>query len=734
MMDSKTFTASMVMQEEKKRQQPVTRRVRSFSESFKNLFRPPRSRDSSPTNVTRIPYRSSSTSPKRSSEPPRRSTVSAQILGPKNSPIRQRSYTLKCCTPGLSHPFRQTGSGASNSPTRHRSISGEEQEIVNSLPEYKRSASHTFHGIRRPRSRSSSVSSCDSSNGTTSSSDSQWAMDSLLDDSDNDLTPYRGSNKDILKSKDRAPYNYIDDYNKKALRRATSYPNPLPSKQFYNERLYTRRSHPDEESLESLPRFAGADVQCIIEQNGFKVYEDGSHEHNIKLSGVIAKLEKGNSLPVHRQGLLSRPRLGITLSGLFKHHKNECDIENASSLLPNVEKSQTNHEKRTGQSPNDSNRSSPTQGREDYLKIVNPDASLGSDELKLINSLSSRIHKSLQNYLQEKNLKPAECIGEQAPTFQDNYGHPVGLVGAGAYGEVKLCARLRNEKDSPPFETYHDSKYIYYAVKELKPKPDSDLEKFCTKITSEFIIGHSLSHYHKNGKKPAPNILNVFDILEDSSSFIEVMEFCPAGDLYGMLVGKSKLKGRLHPLEADCFMKQLLHGVKFMHDHGIAHCDLKPENILFYPHGLLKICDFGTSSVFQTAWERRVHAQKGIIGSEPYVAPEEFVDGEYYDPRLIDCWSCGVVYITMILGHHLWKVASREKDMSYDEFYKEMQRKNQFRVFEELKHVNSELATNRKIALYRIFQWEPRKRISVGKLLDMQWMKSTNCCLIYDST
>lgn len=71
------------MQEEKKRQQPVTRRVRSFSESFKNLFRPPRSRDSSPTNVTRIPYRSSSTSPKRSSEPPRRSTVSAQILGPK---------------------------------------------------------------------------------------------------------------------------------------------------------------------------------------------------------------------------------------------------------------------------------------------------------------------------------------------------------------------------------------------------------------------------------------------------------------------------------------------------------------------------------------------------------------------------------------------------------------------------------------------------------------------------
>lgn len=723
----------MVTQEEKTRHRPVTRRVRSFSESFKCLFKSPHSRGSSPINVTQLPYRSSSISPKRSSEPPRRSTISAQ-LDPMDSPVRQRSYTLKCCPPGISHAFKRTGSGASNSPTRHRSISYKEQEIINRLPGNKRSDSIGFHGIESPRSRSSSVSSCDSAKGTTSSSDSQWAMDSLLDDSDDEITPYRGSKKDILKSNEWAPYNSINNYNKEALRRATSYPSPLPSKQLYNKGLYTRRSHPDEESLESLPRFAGADVKCIIEQDGFKVYEDGSHEHNIKLSGVIAKLEKGNSLSIHRQGSLSKPKLGITLSGLFKHHRDECDIENALSLLPNVEKSETNREKRISQSPADGNDSSKMPEGGDYLKVVNPDASLGSDELMLINSLSSKIHKSLQIYLEEKNLKPAECISEQAPTFQENYGHPVGLVGTGAYGEVKLCARLRNEKDSPPFETYHDSKYIYYAVKELKPKVDSDLEKFCTKITSEFIIGHSLSHYHKNGKKPAPNILNVFDILEDSYSFIEVMEFCPAGDLYGMLVGKSKLKGRLHPLEADCFMKQLLHGVKFMHDHGIAHCDLKPENILFYPHGLLKICDFGTSSVFQTAWERRVHTQKGVIGSEPYVAPEEFVSGEYYDPRLTDCWSCGVVYITMILGHYLWKVASREKDMSYDEFYKEMKRKKQFKAFEELKHVNSELATTRKIALYRIFQWEPRKRISVDKLLDMQWMKRTNCCLIYDST
>ncbi|KOG98166.1 putative serine/threonine protein kinase KKQ8 [Saccharomyces eubayanus] len=729
----------MTAQDGREHQGLADRRARSFSESFKCLFKPSRSRGASPSNVTRLPYRSSSSSPKRNSEPPRRSTISAQ-LDPKAPSVWQHTYTLRRCSPGMPKLFKHAGSDASNSPTRRRSRSNKKEEAKNESPGSFGSTSNDFRGTQGLRSRSSSNSSCDGSNGTTTSSESHWAMDSLLDHSDNDVIPYRGSNKDVLNARDKVPDDFKDSYEEDALHRATSYPISLPPKQLYHEGLYTIRSHTDGESLKSLPRFAGADLTCIIEQDGFKVYEDGSHEHNVKVMEIVTKLEKSESLPVHRQGSLSKPKLGIALSGLFKHHKDECDIENALSLLPNENGSETNHKKQTTDQncdkngKGDSNSIPPTQNKKDYLKIVNPDASLGDDELKLINSLSSKIHTSLQHYLHEKNLKPAACAREEAPTFQESYGHPVGTVGAGAYGEVKVCARSRTDSDIPPFQTYHDDKFIYYAVKELKPKTNNDLERFCTKITSEFIIGHSLSHYHKNGQKPAPNILSVFDILESSSSFIEVMEFCPAGDLYGMLVDKSKSKGRLHPLEADCFMKQLLHGVKFMHDHGIAHCDLKPENILFYPHGLLKICDFGTSSVFQTAWERRVHTQKGIIGSEPYMAPEEFVNGEYYDPRLIDCWSCGVVYVSMVLGHHLWKVASREKDISFDTFCKEMTRTKEFKVFEELKHVNSELAATRKIALYCIFQWEPKKRISIDKLLGMQWMKHTNCCLIYESS
>lgn len=38
---------------------------------------------------------------------------------------------------------------------------------------------------------------------------------------------------------------------------------------------------------------------------------------------------------------------------------------------------------------------------------------------------------------------------------------------------------------------------------------------------------------------------------------------------------------------------QVLSGLKYLHEHNIAHCDIKPDNILIMPDGQLKIADFG---------------------------------------------------------------------------------------------------------------------------------------------
>lgn len=37
-----------------------------------------------------------------------------------------------------------------------------------------------------------------------------------------------------------------------------------------------------------------------------------------------------------------------------------------------------------------------------------------------------------------------------------------------------------------------------------------------------------------------------------------------------------------------------------------------------------QITDFGVSDVFRMCWEKKTHLSKGLCGSEPYIAPEQF--------------------------------------------------------------------------------------------------------------
>jgi serine/threonine protein kinase len=45
----------------------------------------------------------------------------------------------------------------------------------------------------------------------------------------------------------------------------------------------------------------------------------------------------------------------------------------------------------------------------------------------------------------------------------------------------------------------------------------------------------------------------------------------------------------------------------------------------------------GVSEVFKVCWETKPHNLKGICGSDPYIAPEEF-EGKEYDGQKVDVW------------------------------------------------------------------------------------------------
>lgn len=91
---------------------------------------------------------------------------------------------------------------------------------------------------------------------------------------------------------------------------------------------------------------------------------------------------------------------------------------------------------------------------------------------------------------------------------------------------------------------------------------------------------------------------------------------------------------------------------------GVAHRDLKPENLLFDDCGHLKITDFGVSDVFKTAFDRMPHLSRGVCGSEPYIAPEEF-DMVEYDAREVDIWAAGVIYYAMTHSGLPWYISQK---------------------------------------------------------------------------
>ncbi|CCF60023.1 hypothetical protein KAFR_0I02440 [Kazachstania africana CBS 2517] len=281
-------------------------------------------------------------------------------------------------------------------------------------------------------------------------------------------------------------------------------------------------------------------------------------------------------------------------------------------------------------------------------------------------------------------------------SFEKKYGFCQEILGRGSFGTVRIC--------------YNKKEDGIVAVKEFKRKISSEesQEKYNKKLTSEFCISSSLNHI---------NIVKTLDLYKDcKGNYCEVMEYCPGGDLFSLIV----THGKLNYLEADCFFKQLIQGVGYLHDMGICHRDLKPENLLLTSQGTLKITDFGSSECFRTAWEKSIHLVGGICGSMPYIAPEEFVLQEF-DPRPVDIWACGVIYMAMRTGRHVWNCAKKD-DQFYSKYLKSRKSMHGYEPIESLKRARC------RNVLYSVLDPVPHRRITTKDILKSEWVREIKIC------
>lgn len=310
--------------------------------------------------------------------------------------------------------------------------------------------------------------------------------------------------------------------------------------------------------------------------------------------------------------------------------KNDSNTSSQSSLHPT-----TSREALQNNLNKDSHRKSP----ESPTRSIASSKNHSMVELKKFFRPSSKKSNNNNNHYDQSGASNKDVLRKDPMELLCmKYGKLGKILGSGAGGSVRLVTR--------------DADNVTFAVKEFRAKKSNEtMREYAKKCTAEFCIGSTLDH---------PNVIKTLDIISDSSSchYYEVMEYCPI-DFFAVV-----MSGKMNRSEINCCFKQLTEGVKYLHSIGLAHRDLKLDNCVISTGGILKIIDFGSAIVFKYPFDNHIVKCHGIVGSDPYLAPEVFSTTEKYDPRFVDIWSVAIIYCCMTLKRFPWKIP-RESDNSF---------------------------------------------------------------------
>lgn len=299
--------------------------------------------------------------------------------------------------------------------------------------------------------------------------------------------------------------------------------------------------------------------------------------------------------------------------------------------------------------------------------------------------------------------KARSTAGDSAVSLTQKYGVCQKVaIGKGATSVVRLAHKWDRSEEK------------MYAVKEFRKRRKNESEKeYVKKLTAEFCISSTLHH---------PNVVETVDLVQDENMhWCEVMEFCPGGDLYAAIK-----RGGMSPSEVECCFRQILSGVAYLHSQGVAHRDLKPENLFFDPKGNLKIGDYGASTVYRLPWETTVHMSTGLCGSEPYIAPEQFLS-KPYDARLVDVWACGIVYYCLHFQELPWRAAQPATDQLYAAYAAACSSATTA-VSACPPTINNLNPRQCRPLIRKMLEPDPKQRWTIEEVMAHTWVKSIEVC------
>lgn len=202
-------------------------------------------------------------------------------------------------------------------------------------------------------------------------------------------------------------------------------------------------------------------------------------------------------------------------------------------------------------------------------------------------------------------------------------------------GRYRLSDRLGSGAMGTVWSGYDDVLQRRVAIKELKVPPgvpEQEALDLRERILREARALGGLSH---------PNVITVFDVVDDDGQPVVVLELVPSRDL-ATLIGEH---GSLTHAQAAVVGYATAGGLRAAHRAGITHRDVKPGNVLIADDGRVKLTDFGIARNIADAPMTSVGL---VLGSPAYIAPE-VAAGQPVTPKA-DLWGLGATLFAAIEG------------------------------------------------------------------------------------
>lgn len=188
-------------------------------------------------------------------------------------------------------------------------------------------------------------------------------------------------------------------------------------------------------------------------------------------------------------------------------------------------------------------------------------------------------------------------------------------IGVGAFGVVHRCREKKTGR--------------IFAAKFIPVSHPSEKSL----IRKEIDIMNQLHHL---------KLIRLHDAFEEDDEMVLIYEFMSGGELFERITDDNY---RMTEEEAANYMRQIIEGIKHMHEKNIIHLDIKPENIMCQKmnSNLVKIIDFGLATKLDPH-----EVVKISTGTAEFAAPE-IVEREavgFYT----DMWACGVLTYVLLSG------------------------------------------------------------------------------------